>query len=234
MPQKSPNTQNGDEAAEITARSSSACHCFAADSARCRTCFRFACLFLFFMKLDLAEIARLFAERGDVAYAGEPVSQTEHALQCAWLAEQAGASDALVTAALLHDLGHLLIAEHQTLSRSPTELGIDDRHQYIALPLLRGAFDAEVREPIRLHVDAKRYLCATRAGYFSKLSPDSVRSLALQGGPMDDEAARRFASLEWAADAVRLRLWDEQAKADGLKTPPLAHFLATAARVMLR
>jgi hypothetical protein len=114
------------------------------------------------MTLDLAEIARLFAERGDVAYAGEPVSQTEHALQCAWLAEQAGASDALVTAALLHDLGHLLIAEHQTLSRSPTELGIDDRHQYIALPLLRGAFDAEVREPIRLHVDAKRYLCATR------------------------------------------------------------------------
>jgi predicted HD phosphohydrolase len=189
MPQKSPNTQNGDEAAEITARSSSACHCFAADSARCRTCFRFACLFLFFMKLDLAEIARLFAERGDVAYAGEPVSQTEH---------------------------------------------IDDRHQYIALPLLRGAFDAEVREPIRLHVDAKRYLCATQPGYFSKLSPDSVRSLALQGGPMDDEAARRFAALEWAGDAVRLRLWDEEAKVEGLKTPPLAHFLTTAARVMLR
>ncbi|MEZ2295736.1 phosphonate degradation HD-domain oxygenase [Variovorax sp. RCC_210] len=186
------------------------------------------------MKLDLAEIARLFAERGDVAYAGEAVSQTEHALQCAWLAEQAGATDALVTAALLHDLGHLLIAEHQTLTRSPTELGIDDRHQYIALPLLRGAFDTDVREPIRLHVDAKRYLCATRADYFSRLSPDSVRSLALQGGPMDDEAARRFAALEWAADAVRLRLWDEEAKVEGLKTPPLAHFLTTAARVMLR
>jgi len=176
---------------------------------------------------------RLFAERGGVAYAGEPVSQLEHALQCAWLAEQAGASDSLVTAALLHDLGHLLIAEHQTLSQSPTQLGIDDRHQYIALPLLRGAFDIEVREPIRLHVDAKRYLCATRPDYFSKLSPDSVRSLALQGGVMDAEAAQRFATHRWSGDAVRLRLWDEEAKAQGLQTPPLAHFLATAARVML-
>jgi phosphonate degradation associated HDIG domain protein len=186
------------------------------------------------MTLDLAEIARLFAERGEVAYAGEAVSQREHALQCAWLAEQADAGDTLVTAALLHDLGHLLIAEHQTLSQSPTELGIDDRHQHIALPLLRGAFGVEVREPIRLHVDAKRYLCATRPDYFSKLSPDSVRSLALQGGVMDAEAAQRFASHRWAGDAVRLRLWDEEAKVAGLATPPLSHFLATAARVMLR
>ena len=185
------------------------------------------------MTLDLAEIARLFAERGGVAYAGEPVSQTEHALQCAWLAERAAAGDALVTAALLHDLGHLLIAEHQTPWQSPTELGIDDRHQYIALPLLRGAFGVEVREPIRLHVDAKRYLCATRPGYFSRLSPDSVRSLALQGGVMDAEGAEHFAALRWAGDAVRLRLWDDQAKAAGLETPPLAHFLAVAARVML-
>lgn len=184
------------------------------------------------MTLDLAEIARLFAERGSVAYAGEPVSQLEHALQCAHRAEQDGASDALVTAALLHDLGHLLIAEHQTLSQSPTMRGIDDRHQYIALPLLRGLFDVDVREPIGLHVDAKRYLCATQPDYFSKLSPDSVRSLALQGGPMDAAAATRFARLRGATDAVRLRLWDEAAKVEGLRTPPLAHFLATAARVM--
>jgi len=185
------------------------------------------------MTLDLAEIARLFAERGGVAYAGEPVSQLEHALQCAWLAEQAGAGDALVTASLLHDLGHLLIAEHQTLPRSPTELGIDDRHQYIAMPLLRGVFGAEVREPIRLHVDAKRYLCATRPGYFSRLSADSVRSLALQGGVMDEAAAQRFAEQRWAGDAVRLRLWDEEAKVQGRETPPLKHFLEAAARVML-
>ena len=186
------------------------------------------------MTLDLAEIARLFAERGGVAYAGEPVSQLEHALQCAWLAEQAGAGDALVTASLLHDLGHLLIAAHQTLSHSPTELGIDDRHQHIAMPLLRGAFGAEVREPIRLHVDAKRYLCATRSDYFSRLSPDSVRSLALQGGVMDAQAAQRFADQRWAGDAVRLRLWDDEAKVAGLETPTLRHFLETAARVMLR
>lgn len=186
------------------------------------------------MTLDLAEIARLFAERGRLAYAGEPVSQLEHALQCAWLAEQAGAGDTLVTAALLHDLGHLLIAEHQTQSHAPTALGIDDRHQYIALPMLRGAFDVAVREPIRLHVDAKRYLCATRPGYAAQLSADSVRSLALQGGVMNDDAAQRFAVLPWSGDAVRLWLWDEEAKAEGLQTPPLAHFLAAAARVMLR
>jgi predicted HD phosphohydrolase len=127
-----------------------------------------------------------------------------------------------------------LIAEHQTLSRSPTELGIDDRHQHIAMPLLRGAFGAEVREPIRLHVDAKRYLCATRPDYFSQLSPDSVRSLALQGGVMDAQTAQRFADQRWAGDAVRLRLWDDEAKVAGLETPTLRHFLETAARVMLR
>jgi predicted HD phosphohydrolase len=83
-------------------------------------------------------------------------------------------------------------------------------------------------------VDAKRYLCATRPGYAAKLSPDSVRSLALQGGAMDAAAAQRFALHPWSGDAVRLRLWDEEAKVAGLKTPPLTHFLETASRVMLR
>ena len=101
------------------------------------------------------------------------------------------------------------------------------------MPVLRGAFGLEVREPIRLHVDAKRYLCATRPDYFARLSPDSVRSLALQGGPMSAEAARRFADHPWSGDAIRLRLWDEEAKVAGLETPPLKHFLQTAARVML-
>lgn len=185
------------------------------------------------MTLDLQDIARLYYERGGVAYAGEPVSQAEHALQCAWLAEQAGADDELVAAALLHDLGHLLVIEHSTLTRSPTELGIDDRHQFIALPLLRGVFGPAVLEPIRLHVDAKRYLCATRPDYLAGLSADSRRSLALQGGVYDDAQARRFAAQPWAADAVRLRLWDDAAKVAGLETPPLAHFMAVAARVRL-
>lgn len=186
------------------------------------------------MTLDLQDIARLYRERGGVAYAGEAVSQTEHALQCAWRAEQAGASDELIAAALLHDLGHLLVIEHSTLTRSPTHLEIDDRHQLIALPLLRGVFGPAVLEPIRLHVDAKRYLCATRPDYAARLSADSQRSLALQGGVYDDVQARRFAAQPWAADAVQLRLWDDAAKVAGLETPPLAHFMAVAARVRMR
>lgn len=180
--------------------------------------------------LDIAGIVALFEARGHAQYDGEPVTQLEHALQSAHLAEQAGASSALITASLLHDLGHLL----HDMGGTPTQQGTDDLHQYRSRAVLKHLFGPATLDPIRLHVDAKRYLCATRADYFSRLSPDSVRSLALQGGPMDDEAARRFAALEWAADAVRLRLWDEEAKVEGLKTPPLAHFLTTAARVMLR
>jgi len=185
------------------------------------------------MTLDLGDIARLFGERGHVAYAGEPVSQTAHALQCAWLAEREGAGDGLVAAALLHDLGHLLIAEHQALARSPTELGIDDRHERIAQPLLRGLFGPEVLVPIALHVQAKRYLCATQPGYAAQLSADSVRSLALQGGAFDAAQAARFAALPGARAALRLRRWDDAAKVGGLRTPPLAHFLAVAARAAL-
>src|ERR1700759_5237405 len=121
------------------------------------------------MALTLDEIERLFAARGGEQYSGEPVTQLEHALQSALLAEQEGAGDALVTAALLHDLGHLL----HDLGDSPTLRGIDDVHQYRALPFLRGLFGQEVLAPIQLHVDAKRYLCATRAGYYDALSADS-------------------------------------------------------------
>ena len=173
------------------------------------------------MTLDLAEIARLFAERGGTAYAGEPVSQLEHALQCAWLAEQAGASDSLVTAALLHDLGHLL----HDLPGSPTLAGVDDVHQYRCLPFLRGLFGEATLAPIRLHVDAKRYLCTREPGYLQGLSPDSARSLQLQGGPFDEAQARAFEALPYARDALRLRRWDDAAKQEGAATPGLAHFL---------
>ncbi len=181
--------------------------------------------------LDLDDIAALFARHGHIAYAGEPVTQQEHALQSAWLAQRDGADVALVTAALLHDIGHLLASERGSVpGGSPTEHGIDDRHQSAALPLLRRRFGPAVLGPIALHVEAKRYLCVTRPGYAARLSADSVRSLALQGGAFDAQQATRFAARRWAADAVRLRLWDDAAKVDGLQTPPLEHFLAVAAR----
>ncbi len=179
--------------------------------------------------LSVADIRTLFDRHGGEQYSGEPVTQLEHALQTATLAEDAGASDALVTAALLHDLGHLL----QDLGETPTLRGIDDTHQYHALPFLRGLFGSDVLEPIRLHVDAKRWLCHDEPAYFDALSADSKRSLVLQGGVFDTDGATRFAALPGAADAVRVRRWDDLAKAEGAATPSLDHFLGRARRVAL-
>jgi phosphonate degradation associated HDIG domain protein len=172
------------------------------------------------MALSFDDIERLFAERGGEQYTGEPVTQLEHALQSAALAEAAGAAPGLIVASLLHDLGHMLEDNGDT----PTMAGIDDLHQYRILPFLRQLFGDDVLTPIALHVDAKRYLCATDAAYFSKLSEDSVRSLKLQGGIFDQEQAAAFIAKPHAADAVRLRRWDDLAKAEGLATPDYAHF----------
>ncbi|WP_323123380.1 phosphonate degradation HD-domain oxygenase [Burkholderia alba] len=179
------------------------------------------------MALTLDDIRTLFDRHGDTAYSGEPVTQREHALQSALLAEQAGAADELVVAALLHDLGHLL--NHQ--GETPTERGIDDLHQYYVLPFLRPLFPDAVLEPVRLHVDAKRCLCAIDAGYYDSLSADSVRSLRLQGGVFDADTAAEFLRRPYAEDALRLRRWDDLAKVAGLRTPDLDHYMAVVERV---
>ena len=176
--------------------------------------------------LSLTDIELLFARFGASQYSGEPVTQLEHALQTAHLAEQSGADDALVTACLLHDLGHLLNDQGET----PSLRGVDDTHQYFALPFLRGLFPDAVLDAIKLHVDAKRYLCQANAGYFAKLSDDSKRSLALQGGVFSAEQAAAFLGQSGARDAVMLRQWDDLAKQADLVTPPLAHFLGRAER----
>ena len=182
------------------------------------------------MSLTLADIEQLFAQKGGEQYTGEPVTQLEHALQTAQQAENEGADDALVTAALLHDLGHLL----HNLGETPTARGIDDVHQYRAIPFLRGLFPDEVLGAISQHVDAKRYLCATHAEYFGNLSSDSKRSFQLQGGVFDAHEAEAFIAQTGAVDAVRLRIWDDLAKTAGLETPPLSHFLSRARRCALR
>ncbi|KVH72383.1 phosphohydrolase [Burkholderia ubonensis] len=182
------------------------------------------------MALTLEEIRSLYQEHGHVAYSGEPVTQLEHALQSGLLAEEAGADDALVAAAFLHDLGHLLNRQGET----PSARGIDDLHQYYVLPFLRPLLPDAVLEPIRLHVDAKRCLCRTDAGYFESLSPDSVRSLALQGGVFSEEEAAAFLRRPFAEDALRLRRWDDMAKAEGRATPDLDHYMEIVARQMRR
>jgi phosphonate degradation associated HDIG domain protein len=179
--------------------------------------------------LTLEDIHLLFSRHGSAQYSGEPVTQLEHALQTAHLAEESDASDALVTACLLHDLGHLLNEQGET----PTLRGIDDTHQYFALPFLRGLFPAAVLDAIKLHVDAKRYLCCASEGYWAKLSADSKRSLELQGGAFDAAQAAAFLGQPGARDAVMLRQWDDLAKQEDLHTPSLAHFIGRAARCAL-
>lgn len=179
------------------------------------------------MALDLGDIRFLFERHGEIAYSGEPVTQLQHALQCGALAQAAGAADPLIAAAFLHDLGHLLNLQGET----PSARGIDDRHQYFVLPFLRAWLPDSVLEPIRLHVDAKRYLCAIDSGYRQRLSADSTRSLALQGGVFDEDQARTFIEKPFAQDAVSLRRWDDAAKEASMRTPGLEHFLRVVERV---
>ena len=156
-------------------------------------------------------IADLFAGPGARDYLGEAVTIGEHMRQAGALAEATGAAAPLVAAALLHDIGHL---------RSET----DARHGTAGAQWLSQWFGPAATEPVRLHVAAKRYLCATEPGYFALLSAESVRTLALQGGPMTPEQATAFAALPYARDAVAVRGWDDEAKDPSVTPPEFGHF----------
>jgi len=162
----------------------------------------------------------LYTQAGSAQYGGERITQLEHALQCAWMAEQEGRPASLIVAALLHDAGHLL----HTSGNDAAIRGVDDRHETIGANVLAHWFPDEVTEPIRMHVRAKRYLCAVDKTYAGTLSAASVRSLALQGGPFSDSDADTFLHLPFAAEAIALRRCDEAAKVPGTETPDLEHY----------
>lgn len=166
-------------------------------------------------------IAECFANKGSSEYGGENVTQLEHALQCALLAEEAGATSELVVAALLHDIGHLL---HDLPDDAP-EQGIDDHHENSGYRFLEDHFPPAVAEPVRLHVAAKRYLCTVEAAYASQLSEPSLISFRLQGGMMSEGELSEFRSSPHWEDALNLRRWDDLAKAIDLPTPTLDHYL---------
>jgi [1-hydroxy-2-(trimethylamino)ethyl]phosphonate dioxygenase len=169
---------------------------------------------------DIAgEIVALYERKGGMSY-GEGVSMNAHGLQSALLAEQEEAGNALIVAALLHDIGHLL---HE-LPEDIAERGVDTAHESLASAWLSQYFPPAVSEPVHLHVAAKRYLCATEPEYFGTLSPASVQSLALQGGPMSPAEVAHFAAEPFAEAAVRLRRWDDLAKRADLATPDFAHY----------
>lgn len=176
----------------------------------------------------LSHIADLLTLKADGNYGLSAINQRQHALQCALLAEQAGCPESLVAAGLLHDIGHMV----HDLGENPAEDGVDDQHEALGHAFLAAWFGPAVTEPVRLHVAAKRYLCATEADYFAKLSRDSVLSLSLQGGPMSPGEVAAFDALPHAAAALQLRRFDEQAKVKGRETPPVGHFLPYVARCL--
>ena len=171
------------------------------------------------MPSAIDRIFGIFAGAGTRRYGMEPVSQTEHALQCASLAESQGAGSALIAAALLHDIGHLLHERERA-----AEEGIDELHEAGGARFLRQWFGEDVTLPVVRHVAAKRYLCGVEPEYFCGLSAGSKRSLQLQGGPFDAEAASAFIASPGAAGAVLLRRWDDKAKIRGFETPTLESF----------
>jgi phosphonate degradation associated HDIG domain protein len=170
----------------------------------------------------LNSISDLFATRGHLEYFGEAVSEEEHALQAAHLADRDGADETLVAAALLHDIGHLL----HSFGEDAAERGIDARHEDIGHAWLARWFGPAVAEPVRLHVEAKRYLCATDPAYLDRLSPASRQSLELQGGLFTQSEVMEFERHPHHAAAVRLRRWDDAAKVPDWAVPALAHYMS--------
>ena len=152
-------------------------------------------------------------DRGQSFY-DEVVTQLEHALQCAALAQQNNAAPTLITGALLHDIGHIILDEH---SAREAFLNTDLSHEEVGAQYLGPFFPEAVTTPIRLHVPAKRYLCTTDPSYWDGLSEASKRSLKLQGGNMSDEEREAFEQIPYFEDGLTLRRWDDLAKVKGLK-----------------
>lgn len=171
----------------------------------------------------MQQIRAAFERRGNESY-GEGVSQLEHAIQCAAFAQRDGASPALIAAAYLHDIGHLL----HDLPQDIADRGVDTQHESTGSAWLSQYFGPELTEPVRMHVAAKRYLAATEAGYFDLLSDASKLSLKLQGGPMTAAQTAAFEAEPFFADALRLRRWDEEGKIENYQGPSPAHFEAIA------
>jgi phosphonate degradation associated HDIG domain protein len=148
----------------------------------------------------------------------ESVTQLEHALQCANQARISKATPAQITSALLHDLGHFLLDEHDA---DKAFLADDLNHEAIGADFLKAFFPDAVTTPVRLHVPAKRYLCTTDAAYYDGLSEASKRSFRLQGGVMSDDERSAFERIPYSEDALNLRRWDDLSKVKNLETPGL-------------
>ena len=172
---------------------------------------------------------RYIEKRGQSFY-DEVVTQLEHALQCAALAQQNDASATLITGALLHDIGHIILDEHNA---DKAFLDTDLTHEEVGAQYMEPFFPEAVTTPIRLHVPAKRYLCTTDASYHDGLSEASKRSFIVQGGSMSDEERNAFEQIPHFRDALTLRRWDDLAKVKGLETAELETYRDIVQRCLI-
>jgi phosphonate degradation associated HDIG domain protein len=178
----------------------------------------------------VAFLADIFARRGGEEYLGEPVSMGQHMLQGATLAERQGLREEVIVAALLHDIGHFT-SEFGTYHPDDTH---DRHHEDAGAEVLGDFFPSLVTDCVRHHVAAKRYLCATRPSYFERLSPASVHTLELQGGPMTPAEVAAFEANPNLQDIITVRYLDEAGKDPDLQTPDFAHFAPMVQRVVDR
>lgn len=178
----------------------------------------------------VAFIADIFERRGAESYLGEAVTMSQHMLQGAVLAEKEGTSEELVAAALLHDIGHYT-SEFGTMSLGDER---DNFHEEAGAKVLEPYFPAVITECVRLHVPAKRYLCATDPAYYGKLSEASKHTLSLQGGPMSAGEVAAFEKSPYHREAVRVRIWDDGGKDPFMTTPPFRHYMPLLQRVVDR
>ncbi len=178
----------------------------------------------------IALLRDIFVRRGSESYLGESVTMSEHMLQSAWIAEQAGEDPNVIVAALLHDVGHYT----SDFGEDFLDVGVDNLHEIAGERVLKANFPPEITETTRWHVDAKRYLCAVEPAYFSSLSPASVQSLGLQGGPMNPNEIEEFEKNRWLDTILRVRRYDDGAKVPGRKTPDLEHYLSMVKTVLVQ
>ena len=172
-------------------------------------------------------IAEIFNRRGAEEYLGEPVTISQHMLQCAELAEREGADETLIAAALLHDIGHFT----HDFATDAAEQGIDSVHEEAGARVIAEFFPQLITDCVRYHVDAKRYLCATDPEYLGRLSPASVRSLELQGGPMTETEVAAFAENPHLDAILQVRRWDDTGKDPNHAAPPFEHYAPMLERV---
>jgi 2-amino-1-hydroxyethylphosphonate dioxygenase (glycine-forming) len=168
------------------------------------------------------KIMDLYEQHGGSEYAGEKVTQLEHMVQAAQLAEAKGFDEEVILAAFLHDVGH--IAEEATPENEMDEFGLKDHEAIGAIFLIEKGFSPKIARLVASHVNAKRYLTRKEVGYYEQLSEASKKTLEFQGGMMSVEEAEVFEKDPLFSEIIMMRKWDEQAKIEFKPLPDLNRY----------